>query len=878
MMFKNKNNFNKSPRKRLNFSALNLSAKYYFLLLVFLSAFIFTFVIPVTAQIIQKPSLIIVQTDARNLLDSGINLYEQDKFNDSISKWLEAEKEFRSKGDRPNQAITLSYLALAYQNLGQWEKAETAINNALALVDNSSGLILGKILTTQGSLQLAKGNTEQALETWKKAENIYKNNQDQIGVLGSRINQAQALQKLGLFPLAKDLLEQNQKEIEQQSDIKLKITNLRNLAIAWENISDFNIAEKLLLASLQLSENANLELESSITALDLGNNYHLLQKNDQALKYYQIAEKTSDILLKTQAQLNQLTLLIKGGNNQEAKNLVTKIRKNIGNITLNRAGIYAQVNLAQTLMKMTDSGVSNQEIGLILGRNIQQSEILKDIRSQSYSMGTLGKLYEQNQQWKEAEKLTSQALSLAQSINANDIMYQWQWQLGRIFKAQGDRKKAIASETAAVNTLQLLRTDLIAVNPAIQFSFRESVEPVYRELVTLLLDQPENTGLKNHEKSPDSPSQSNLKQALKVIEGLQLAELENFFREACLKSQAKQIDQIDQKAAVIYPIILSDRIAVISAFPNQQLQVSQIFLPKTEIEDKLELLLQSLNPAFPNGKRLKISQEVYKWIISPLEKDLQAAETHTLVFVLDGVLRNLPMSALYDGKQYLIEKYNVALTPGLELLGSKSLNQNTLKAIIGGLSEQRGGFVALPGVETEIKQISSQIKGQQLLNKEFTKANLQRQIQSTASPVIHLATHGQFSSEAVSTFILTWDEQVKVKDFQELLRGREQKQPTPVELLVLSACETAQGDKQAALGLAGVAIRSGARSTIATLWSVKDESTALLMTNFYKELSQYQGKINKAEVLRKAQISLLKSEQFAHPFYWAPFVLVGNWL
>ncbi|HEY9701536.1 MAG TPA: hypothetical protein V6C58_03780, partial [Allocoleopsis sp.] len=570
------------------------TSKYYFLILVFISAFIFSFVIPVTAQIPPTPlnkgglispysplnkgrirgDYIIVQNDPGNLLDSGIKFYEQGKYDESIKIWLEAEKSFNVKGDRYNQAITLNYLALAYQNLGQWENAETAINNALALVTNPHPLtpsptgegeklhfgvkesaVLAKILITQGSLQLGKGETEKALETWIKAENIYKNNQDKTGVLGSRINQAQALQKVGLFPLAKDLLEKSVEDIKQVGDVKLKITGLRNLAIAWENVGDLPKAEELFLESLKLSENAKLEQESSMTALDLGNNYRLKQQDDQALKYYQKAAKTSNILIKTQAQLNQLTLLIKAEKNQEAKKLVKEIIGNIGNIPPSRAGIYAQAYLAQTLMKMTDSGVSDQEIGQILGRNIKQAEILKDIRSQSYTVGTLGKLYEKNQQWKEAEKLTSQALSLAQSINANDIMYQWQWQLGRIFKAQGEIKRAIASETGAVNTLQLLRSDLIAVNPDIQFSFRESVEPVYRELVSLLLDDGEKVGLKNNLKLANNPKQNNLEQALQVIEGLQLAELENFFREACLRSQAQQIDQIDKKATVVYPII-----------------------------------------------------------------------------------------------------------------------------------------------------------------------------------------------------------------------------------------------------------------------------------------------------------------------------------
>jgi CHAT domain-containing protein len=139
-----------------------------------------------------------------------------------------------------------------------------------------------------------------------------------------------------------------------------------------------------------------------------------------------------------------------------------------------------------------------------------------------------------------------------------------------------------------------------------------------------------------------------------------------------------------------------------------------------------------------------------------------------------------------------------------------------------------------------------------------------------------LATHGQFGSNPDETFVLAWDTPIKVREFQNLLRSRERGDSNPVELLVLSACQTAAGDKQAALGLAGMAVRSGARSTLATLWAVKDESTALLMTEFYRELTQAQ--INKAEALRQAQLTLVQSSQFQHPFYWAPFVLVGNWL
>lgn len=287
-------------------------------------------------------------------------------------------------------------------------------------------------------------------------------------------------------------------------------------------------------------------------------------------------------------------------------------------------------------------------------------------------------------------------------------------------------------------------------------------------------------------------------------------------------------------------------------------------------------MFANLNPFIPSPDPLRPHQQFYNWLIRPLETELKENNIKTLVFVLDGLLRGVPMAALHDGKEYLIEKYRIALTPGLQLLSPRSLSQEKLKILAGGLAEARQGFSALPGVTQEVKDISEILPAEILLNQEFTRPRLQTEIESTSFPIVHLATHGQFSSQVEETFLLTWDERINVKNLDQLLREREEKQQTPIEMLILSACQTATGDKRAVLGLAGVAVRSGARSTIATLWSVQDQSTANLMAEFYKILNQ--PGITKAEALRQAQLSLLHSGEYHHAFYWAPFVLVGNWL
>jgi CHAT domain-containing protein len=235
------------------------------------------------------------------------------------------------------------------------------------------------------------------------------------------------------------------------------------------------------------------------------------------------------------------------------------------------------------------------------------------------------------------------------------------------------------------------------------------------------------------------------------------------------------------------------------------------------------------------------------------------------------------MATLHNGTQYLVEKYGIALTPGLELLDPKPLAQRQLKVLTAGLSEARQGFSAIPNVEVEVKEIQSEVPGEVLLNQEFTKTNIQNAINAIPFPVVHLATHGKFSSKADSTFILTWDSRINVNELREFLQTTDRRRSSPIELLVLSACQTAKGDNRAALGIAGVAVRAGARSTLATLWSVNDEATADLMVRFYQELAN--TSVTKAEALRRAQVAILQDPKYKqHPYFWSPYVLVGNWL
>lgn len=843
------------------------------------------------------------QSNSPNLSDEiqqGKKLYQAGQFSEAVTVWQKAAAMLEAQGDVPNQALTLSFVASAFEQLGQWTEATKAITQSLRLLANNkqqtsdSQLILAQILNTQGNLQLTQGEESDALKTWQQAEAAYQKAGDEVGILGSQINQARALQALGLYRRASIILEQVEQTLQKQPDSALKVAGLRNLGNTLRLVGDLDRTRIVLQQSLAIAERLRQESRSSLDEsasdisgilVSLGNTVRAQGKTDTALKFYRQAAEIAPSTTKIQAQVIQLNLLVETQQWAEAHILWTQIQPQLAELPPSRLAVYTQIDIAQSLMKIGRKGVGGESKPILasarlLANALQQARSLNDARAESYVLGTFGTLYEQTRQWDNAQKLTQQALNLAQTINAPDIAYQWQWHLGRVLKAQGDidgsnseavgssgkYKAAIATYTEAVNTLSYLRKDLVTINTDVQFSFRESVEPVYRELVELLLQSPQG----------GEPSQQNLKQAREVIESLQLAELDNFFREACLTAKPVQVDQINPQTAVIYPIILPNQLAVILSLPNQPLSYYETSLPQAEVERILDQMQQSLRPTSFAQERLPIAKQVYDLLLRSAQDKLAASGVTTLVFVLDGSLRNLPMAALYDGQKYLIEKYSIALAPGLQLLQPQPLKRQQLKGLLGGLSEARQGFPALPAVTFEVNQIESEIPARVLLDQKFTSTTLQTQLNSAPFPVIHLATHGQFSSKAEDTFILTWDDRINVKQLDTLLRAREQGEVKPIELLVLSACQTATGDRRAALGLAGLAVRSGARSTLATLWSVNDRSTALFMVEFYRELGQ--PGVTKAQAVRNAQLALLKQPQYEHPYYWSPFILLGNWL
>ena len=851
---------------------------------------------------------------SQQLMQRGRNHYAAGEYATAVTVWQQAAQSYANQGEGASAASALSNQALAHLQLGQYEDAQTAIAAAKAWLqtlpaNNYTRRVLAQVLNTEGQLFMAQGNAVSALTALQQATEQYAALEDVQGQIRAQLNQVQILHVQGrLVELSRSLkdIEAAIESLADESELELKTVGLRQLGIALQQSGDIDSATAKLTESLTVAEQTGNATHISAALLSLGN----LAEGEMALTYYErAADEAPTLLMRSQAQVNAFSLMIQqalpSDQPQTAdqpqlavlKQQATDLLMQLETLPPSRSTFFVRINLANQLLQpewfaANISLVAAEDIATFLTNTVEQARSLGDGQGQTYGLGYLGRLYELNGQTQAAIQITQEALVISQSLNAGEADYQWQWQLGRLLETQGETDAAIAAYKQALQSLQRLRSDLVAANRETKFSFRDGIEPVYRDLVSLLLKT-----------DPQDTPQDNLLDARDVIESLQVEELVNFFRADCVVTRPQQIDQVDSKAAVIYPIILEDRIEVIVGLPDQSLRRQPVTVPQTEVNAILDDLLREVaNPAAnvptlgsggppPEQTIIRVytsdnadayqvpAQQVYEWLIRPFEADLEASGIDTLAFVLDGKLRNIPMSVLYDGSQHLIEKYAIALTPGLQLLDPQPLAARQVQALAGGLSESRKGFSPLPFVADELTAIEAQVPSRVLLNEDFDAERFEDELASTAFPVVHLATHGEFGATLEDTFILTWDGKINANQLSTFLQSSEISRDGTIELLVLSACETASGDDRAALGLAGIAVRSGARSTLATLWQVNDKGTSLLMSDVYRLLAE--TKQTKAQVLRQAQLNLMTDEenpQYHHPYFWAPFVLVGNWL
>jgi CHAT domain-containing protein len=485
----------------------------------------------------------------------------------------------------------------------------------------------------------------------------------------------------------------------------------------------------------------------------------------------------------------------------------------------------------------------------------------------SLALGGLGHLDERTGRLDEASRLTQQALFRAQQASAPDVAFRWEWQQARIDRGLGLDDAALASFRHAVITLRSVRQDIPIDYRDGKSSFQGTFGPLYSEFADLLL--------RRARRDPGHAA-ALIREARATLEGQKEAELQDYFRDSCIANlQAKQrgIETVAPDTAVVYPVILPDRLELLVSVGEDQ---RQIVVPITEARlraevEQFRLLLErrSTNEFLVPARRL------YDLIARPIDAAIAGRGVDTLVIVPDGVLRTVPFAALHDGTHFLIERYAVATVPGLRLVDPRPLAPGAGRMLALGLSQSRGGFPALPNVAAELDAVHRLEGGTSLLNGAFLRPRFARELRDVDYSVVHIASHGQFGNDPSRTFVLAYDGQLNLDDLENDIKLARFRDPG-LELLVLDACQTATGDDRAALGLAGLALKAGARSALATLWSVSDQASGPLVVDFYQQMRN--GTESKARALQAAQRGMLADPLLSHPAYWAPFLLIGNWL
>ncbi len=543
------------------------------------------------------------------------------------------------------------------------------------------------------------------------------------------------------------------------------------------------------------------------------------------------------------------------------------------------------------------------------------------------ALDALAQLYEDHHREPDALILTQQAIEQAHSLApgaAARLLIDLEWRQARLLRAGGREAPALAAYQRAVSHIESVRQDIPIEYEDGRSSFRATLEPIYLGYTDLLLRQ--------LDKQPAEVQAAQLPKVLNALEWIRQAELQDFLGDRCALEAVQGSDsaRVPSGAAVLYPVILPDRVELLlqtsSGIQRQTTAIAGATLRATA---------QTLADALRNGLEdyLEPARQLNDWLLKPFADAFAAQHIDSLVLVPEGALRLVPMAALHDGQQFVIEKYAVSMVTGMTMTHTGVPAGQMAASLMVGLSEpgpvvdkhsrllseqiqqsdaaekdRRGRGLArtidlrsmrvlrsaapsgqpssrqiedlrasltLPGVKEEIEALRGILHGNALLDAQFTVGQLRQQAESGDYRIVHIASHGVFGGNAETSFILAYDDLITMNGLQGLLKAAKL-QSTPIELLSLSACETAEGNDRSPLGISGAAIKARARSVLGTLWPVADEVAKALMKSFYDGIAN--TRLSKTEALRRAQLEWIRHPDWSHPFYWAPFIIIGNWL
>lgn len=858
------------------------------------------------------------------LVEEGIKDYNTGKFFNAIKHWQEALNQ--SKNNPSSRAVVNENLARAYQQIGENKAAIASLSAAivdystvenipqvgrmkseLAQVYSNLGQPRKAIALLCGKLVDQSQDIECTPESATQIATKYNDKRGKVAALGIL---GEAYRLIGNYDQAIKYL-----HVAQQLDPVYDFLVLNSLGNAYKSRAQLRELQRDSANKAGITTKKNEFAQKSI------------EDYNQAYQYFQKSIKLANDQKETLAEMRGLLNLIQLGsetnkskviNHQEFNKTLKNALKILDVLPDSATKVYGAIDIAYLELDAKGSSpftdcrnnlvLPHADVLGLLEKSVLTSKNLQDNRLLSYSNGALGHFWECSPDNEKALKYTQVAIIAADNkLSAKDSLYLWEWQAGRILDQQeGKKEEAIASYQRAFDTLEDIRSDILTAERDVQFDFRDVVRPLYRTLAQSRLDLLGVSAITDERRAKE------LSKVVNTIDALKLAELQNYFGNDCILSalNPKPVAELLKDNSVAFhntaffsSIILKGKTGILLQLPNQATKFKWIEDPNQEgskivSSDTLEKKIAEFRTGLVKGKKefnynTTTAAQLYDWIIRPMLSDIKPEKVKTLVFIQDGFLRSVPMAALYDSQQqkYLVETYAIATTPSLRLTTPKVRDRSTEKALILGLTKEATidgkTFDQLFAVSDEISAVESIFPtNTSLIDEKFSPESFQKTLDKSTYPIVHIASHAQFGIIPEDTFIVTGKNQkLTISQLENSLRNLNSKSDS-VELLTLTACETALGDDRATLGLAGVALQVGVKTAIASLWSVTDESTSQLVKAFYTNYRNAGMSI--AEALQTAQIRMIHAKKlpsseginlrYDNPAYWASMIAIGNWL
>lgn len=715
--------------------------------------------------------------------------------------------------------------------------------------------------------------------------------------------------KRNQWGIAKEIL---QKEIDKTPPRADRSTLIGELGLLHLQSGETDVGEKNLIEAIASGQgDSQQNFRWHLALLALWN--HSSPPNARFDSFFKVAEGLAAGYPARQLKLNLLKLDREARvHPQAAEESAEKLLEDILKLPAGEARAVSLISLA-SILETAERGSAEPLKSLTqvrfsaLNQTIEDAKTFPDLESLAYLK--LVELYREKQRDADALHIAEQAILLSEKETNATSRWQLLAQKAQLERAQGHIEAALRDYSEAFERAESLRKDFPKWDDQGQSWFSSHVSPIYLERVSLLVDRVAN--LNNETVRRDF-----LMEAIFTLESINRSALEEFLGHACgvpdRKSNSSDLLLKGEKGvAFLYPLVNKDRVMILLA-AGGGIQAFPIRGPSApSIIQKMHTLARMLSN--PSSNPEPLAKELFTILLAPLSEDLKRNKTETLVIIPDRHFRKIPFAALHDGEAYIGTRYNFSTLTGITLFNPLEEESSTgEKILLAGVSSP-GPVVdqlpetikkevmfsakarsralasplsghennhdimthalALPGVQKEIESLEP-MSEMTMLNQGFTLEALRASLREHNYSALHIASHGLIGKRADASYILAYDDLIRFEALDTYLQagGRSGKK---LGLLTLSACHTAEGDDQAPLGLSGLALRAGIPRAMGSLWPVDDTATVDLMRTFYRELIHQGTSASKA--LRVAQQEVSKDPRFKHPYYWAPFILVGQW-